>query len=280
MAQQETLNPYAELGVEPTAKLEQITSSYRRLARVHHPDRNHGNEESATVAFQRLQHAYEMLSDPSQREKYDNHRSAHSSPSFPYNEDDYYDDDDESNRGHSFFGSRFGFSYGFPFPSHVPGGYARPSFRSTFRSSFDEWEREMAEQETAAAAKEAQYQERLRELKAEREDRNEAARLRREERKAAKEEDQAQALAEKDCRFRDETRVQEERWLEVNAVTKDEKLSTCLHSDHCSKVELRKKMKCGSCFSKRGTLYVYLLHALPASHSPICPVFYRSDSST
>lgn len=62
---------YAELQVAPTASLRKITASYHRLARLHHPDRNPRNEERATVSFQRLQQAYETLSDAAKRAHYD-----------------------------------------------------------------------------------------------------------------------------------------------------------------------------------------------------------------
>lgn len=49
-----TFNYYAELQVGRDASPEDVTASYRRLARVHHPDKNPGNLEQATAAFQKV----------------------------------------------------------------------------------------------------------------------------------------------------------------------------------------------------------------------------------
>lgn len=57
---------YAELGVERGATPEEIKRAYRREAIKRHPDRG-GDKE----AFQRLQIANEILSDPSRRAEYD-----------------------------------------------------------------------------------------------------------------------------------------------------------------------------------------------------------------
>lgn len=62
---------YEELQVAPTASLRELTATYHRLARLHHPDRSPRNEEQATSSFQRLQQAYETLSDAAKRAHYD-----------------------------------------------------------------------------------------------------------------------------------------------------------------------------------------------------------------
>jgi curved DNA-binding protein len=61
---------YAVLGVPRTAGDKDIRQAYRRLARKHHPDLN-PNDKSADARFKELQHAYEVLSDPAKRAKYD-----------------------------------------------------------------------------------------------------------------------------------------------------------------------------------------------------------------
>lgn len=45
---------YAELEVSKSATLAEITTSYRRLARVHHPDKNPDNPDAATAKFQKV----------------------------------------------------------------------------------------------------------------------------------------------------------------------------------------------------------------------------------
>lgn len=61
---------YATLGVARTATGEEIKKAYRRLARTHHPDANPGDPEAA-ARFKELSRAYEVLSDPERRQRYD-----------------------------------------------------------------------------------------------------------------------------------------------------------------------------------------------------------------
>jgi curved DNA-binding protein len=61
---------YEVLGVARNAKADEIKKAYRKLARKHHPDVNPDNRESEET-FKELNEAYEVLSDPEKRAKYD-----------------------------------------------------------------------------------------------------------------------------------------------------------------------------------------------------------------
>jgi curved DNA-binding protein CbpA len=62
---------YDTLELQPNASLQDIKKAYRRLAVLHHPDRNIGNEEKATILFRQISEAYEVLSDEELRRQYD-----------------------------------------------------------------------------------------------------------------------------------------------------------------------------------------------------------------
>ena len=61
---------YRLLGVERDASEENIRSAYRNLAQQYDPDLN-PRSDNAETRFKDIQHAYEVLSDPQKREKYD-----------------------------------------------------------------------------------------------------------------------------------------------------------------------------------------------------------------
>ncbi len=61
---------YAILGLNKTATADEIKKAYRKLARKYHPDMNPG-DKTAEARFKEVNQAYEVLSDPQNRQKYD-----------------------------------------------------------------------------------------------------------------------------------------------------------------------------------------------------------------
>jgi len=61
---------YQILGVSRNASNKEIKQAYRRLARKYHPDIN-PNDKSAEAKFKEINAAYEVLSNPEKRKKYD-----------------------------------------------------------------------------------------------------------------------------------------------------------------------------------------------------------------
>lgn len=71
---------YEELGVAFDASDEQIKSAYRKLAMEHHPDRCPGDPDAGD-RFKAIKLAYEVLSDPESRERYDKTGASQAPPS-------------------------------------------------------------------------------------------------------------------------------------------------------------------------------------------------------
>jgi DnaJ-class molecular chaperone len=62
--------PYEVLGVKPDASADEIRKVYRKLAKQFHPDLNPGKPE-AEARFKAISAAYDLLSDPEKRGRYD-----------------------------------------------------------------------------------------------------------------------------------------------------------------------------------------------------------------
>src|SRR5258706_5971291 len=98
---------YIILGVERAANVSDIKRAYKRLARRFHPDINPG-DRMAAAQFRQIAEAYETLSDPDRRRRYDTTGSA----------------------AHGHAGTTFGFE-GFDFTISVHGTDA-PTFGDLF----------------------------------------------------------------------------------------------------------------------------------------------------
>lgn len=61
---------YEVLEVSRTATIDEIKKAYRRLAMKYHPDRNQG-DKNAEEKFKQINEAYQVLSDPDKRARYD-----------------------------------------------------------------------------------------------------------------------------------------------------------------------------------------------------------------
>ena len=72
---------YEVLGVQKSATAEEIKKAYRKAAMKYHPDRNPGDKE-AEAKFKEVGEAYEVLSDDSKRQRYDQFGFAGVDPSY------------------------------------------------------------------------------------------------------------------------------------------------------------------------------------------------------
>ncbi len=105
---------YEVLGVSKTATDSELKSAYRKLAKKYHPDFNKDNKE-AEEKFKEVNEAYEVLSDSSKRQKYDQFGHAGVDPNFGaggygggYGGGFGFEDFDIGDIFGSFFGGGFG----------------------------------------------------------------------------------------------------------------------------------------------------------------------------
>ncbi|MEW6226697.1 MAG: molecular chaperone DnaJ [Bacillota bacterium] len=73
---------YEVLGVDRNASQEEIKKAFRKLARKYHPDMNK-EDPSAEAKFKEINEAYEVLSDPGKRSRYDQFGHAAEGPAGP-----------------------------------------------------------------------------------------------------------------------------------------------------------------------------------------------------
>jgi len=94
-------DPFEVLGVSRAATLREIKDSYRRLAKELHPDLNPG-DEAAAERFKDVNAAYDVLTDPEKRGRYERDRRARGPMG------SFYDAQGRPDRGPVAFDERFG----------------------------------------------------------------------------------------------------------------------------------------------------------------------------
>lgn len=94
---------YADLGIDRSASQEDIKKAFRKLAKIHHPDK-HGGDDSD---FKKINEAYEVLSDETKKRNYDNFGDPNASGAHMGG----FGADDILNQFRSAFGSRRGAMY-------------------------------------------------------------------------------------------------------------------------------------------------------------------------
>jgi curved DNA-binding protein len=72
---------YNTLGVARTATADDIKKAFRKLARIHHPDVAK-DKAQGEIKFKEINEAYEVLSDPEKRQKYDQLGASWDKPEF------------------------------------------------------------------------------------------------------------------------------------------------------------------------------------------------------
>jgi len=118
---------YEVLGVAKNASADEIKSAYRKMAMKYHPDRNPDNPE-AKAKFQEASEAYEVLSNPEKRQRYDQfgHQGVNFGPGgFDFGRDfSHFQDVDLGDILGSIFGQMGGGGFG-GFDSFFGGGRRR-----------------------------------------------------------------------------------------------------------------------------------------------------------
>ncbi|CAD6440533.1 7235a5a4-53d5-4885-bb07-b090dfc87b95 [Sclerotinia trifoliorum] len=244
-------NLYEVLEVTRDASLPDITAPYRRLARLYHPDKNLDND-GATAKFQKVQAAYEILSDERQRRAYDQPES-----SSPFGgearqqnraQEYYKDEDDEMDE----------------IDEMIPNPFQYASFET--EKERRRHEARMREEEAARAAARLE--------KTQREATEEAKRVA--EAKAKKAMEDAAAASKQEAETQSRLKM-EDIFVANGCVTDAEKQACCEHCSFWPKEQMKRKLKCLNCGKKKSmTQYKCPYCALALLNMALC----QSDSSS
>ncbi len=117
---------YEILGVTKSATAEEIKKAYRKKAIEYHPDKNPGNKE-AEEKFKKAAEAYEILSDPDKKARYDQFGQAAFDGSGGFGGGGGMNMDDIFSHFGDIFGGHFGGSFGGGFSGF--GGSSRGQMR-------------------------------------------------------------------------------------------------------------------------------------------------------
>jgi molecular chaperone DnaJ len=139
---------YEVLGIERSASADEIKKAYRKLALKYHPDRNPTQAEEAAEHFKEASEAYEVLSDPEKRSRYD--RFGHQgikfgSGGFSWSDFHHAQDFEDIFGMGDFFSAIFGSAFGQGGrTSRMKGRDIRIRFRITLEDAFAGGEREIS----------------------------------------------------------------------------------------------------------------------------------------
>ncbi|KAI2614867.1 DnaJ-domain-containing protein [Hypoxylon sp. NC1633] len=258
-----TLDYYAILEVENTATTQELKVAYRKQALIHHPDKNPDNFEAATEHFKKIQLAYEVLSNPSERARYDAGAYSETTPSHthgawsPQAQGHWHTPDEDPDMPPfmpyfmSFMSSSIpSFVFFFTWDVSDSSPPRRRDVEEMRRRDAEETRRR-EDARKARAEKAAEAEAKVKAMAAEMAARKEALA---EARVTAKKAGEEAKLDQKTKLRMAEEAKQAARWIEMTARTQDEKRQACLHSQFCTKIQQRQKLKCGACRAKRGMI--------------------------